>query len=147
MKKLLIILLIFSTACSTKKNTTPASVANKYSDILKNADSISVGYIRESKDQIRVSSIHEKDKGMFAGLNEILNEKEEHCPCKANGFMEVYVKDSIALSLSFTTALSGSGKECSFIVIKKEGNPNQCYRLTERMASYLDGVYHDITTE
>jgi hypothetical protein len=140
MKWLCILSFLFVVACSTRKNN--INDINEYTVILKNADSISVGYVWGTKDSIRVSSIHEKNKEIFERLNKVLGEKAEHCTCEANGFMDVYVKDSVKLSLKFVNT-----PNCIFAIIKKDGEPDKCYRLTYRMGMYLDYVYNLITTE
>jgi hypothetical protein len=144
MKAWLIIGIVFLTACTDKKK--PQQQTNPYTAILQQADSVDVGYVWGTRDSIRVTSIHEKDKRMFDELNKELGEEEERCSCEASGFMHVYVKDSVRLSLKFATANSGVKKDCVFVIVKDEDKPARCYRLTYKMGMYLDELYHDITT-
>ncbi len=126
MIKLFLIILIAFTACKGKKQ-------NEYTQILKTTDSVSIAF----KFVDRVSAVHKKDKWIFDAINDVLSGKPQDCSCQTTGFVEVYLKDSVALDIDFATETGGSEKGCQFLILHK-GTEKKCYRLNYRLGMYFD---------
>jgi hypothetical protein len=125
-----LIMLIFFLSCSIKKEST-----GKYATIIRRADKMDIAF---STGPLSVSVVPEKNKDIIAAMIELFNGKEERCSCDAKGYIGMYAKDSLLLSLWFT--MPGSMKDCAYLVIK-EDSVNKCYRLNKKMEAYLSDLY------
>jgi hypothetical protein len=143
MKGIVAILLISLIACKGK--SAPKNSSNKYTPIVQAADSIGISFKFEDSAAgvYRISTLYEKDRSIINAIGNIFSNKEEACSCKAIGYLEVYAKDTITLNIPVVISSLGSGKDCTFLIIK-EGDKEICYRLSYSVGRYLEELRNDM---
>lgn len=134
MMRIAAIVLIVLIACKNKGNT---GSENKYSMVIKSADSIGISF--EYNDSVtgsfRISTIYKKEKQLLNEIGDLFKGKEEACSCISLGRINVYKQDSIVLQSDIALS-EGSGEGCVFLMFKEEGKQT-CYRLNYNIGQFL----------
>jgi len=130
-----IILLTLLVSC--KSETGSSKNINKYTKLFQSADSISISFnYRDSEDASRISSVHKKDKSLINTIGEMFHKNEKDCACKTVGYIDVYVKDTIALNIEIGQPAATSSIELEFLKVR-EADKFVCYRLSDMLSQYL----------
>jgi len=130
-----IVFLVFILACKGKTGT--AKNANKYTMSFQAADSISISFnYQDSTDVQRISSVHKKDPSILKAFGEIFNKKGKDCVSKTVGFIDVYTKDSVVLTVEIGQTFSTNKTALEFLKIR-EGEKFICYSLSDGLSGFL----------
>src|SRR6185369_5110529 len=120
-----------------KSKTDDAKNLNKYAMLFQAADSVSISFnFQDGKDTFRHSSVHKKDKSLINTIGETFNKNEKDCACKTVGYIDVYAKDTITLSVEIGQPAGTSSTELRFLKVRESGK-FICYRLSDRLSQYF----------
>ena len=101
------------------------------------ADSVSISFnYHDGEDTFRTSSVHKNDKSLINTIGEIFNKNEEDCACKTVGYIYVYAKDTVALSVEIGQPAATSSTELKFLKVRESGK-FICYRISDMLSQYL----------